>query len=120
MALKGHAETADVAAELASALTLLEETTAQMTVWLAAGDRRALAGATPYLRLFALVAGTHGLSRGALAALARNDAAPGDRRLWRARYFAANHLPLASGLARIVTGGGDILADGAGLLAGNG
>ncbi len=118
--LKGHAETADVAAELASALMLLEETTGQMTDWLAAGDQRALAGATPYLRLFALVAGADGLGRGALAALARNDVAPGDRRLWRARYFAANHLPLAGGLARIVTGGGDALGAGAGLLAGNG
>jgi butyryl-CoA dehydrogenase len=117
-ALAAHAATEAMAGELGRALAVLEETTAQLTAWLAAGDQRALAGATPYLRLFALVAGAHGLGLGALAALTRNDAAATDRRLWRARYFAANHLPLAAGLGRIVCGGGDTLADGAGLLAG--
>jgi len=116
-ALHGRREGQAVAGELASALAVLEETTAQVAAWLAGGDARALAGATPYLRLFALVAGGHGLGLGALAALAGNDTAAGDRRLWRARYFAANHLPLGSGLARIVSAGGDSLAEGAGLLA---
>ena len=115
-ALQGHAETNSVADELGHALGALEEATARMTGWLAEGDERALAGATPYLRLFALVAGADGLARGALAALARNDTSAGDRRLWRARYFAANHLPLSTGLAHIVEAGGDALSEGAGLI----
>jgi len=114
--LQGHTETTTVADELGRALGALEEATTRMAGWLADGDARALAGAAPYLRLFALVAGADGLARGALAVLARNDTSAGDRRLWRARYFAASHLPLAAGLAHIVEAGGKALGEGAGLI----
>jgi alkylation response protein AidB-like acyl-CoA dehydrogenase len=116
--LEAHGETKEVAGEISCALAGLETATDRLTGWLASHDERALAGATPYLRLFGLVAGAEGLARGALAALARNEPAAGDRRLWRARYFARNHLPLASGLVAVVTEGGDTLAEGAPLLVG--
>jgi len=57
-----------------------------------------LAGATPYLRLFALARGATLLIKGA---------AYGDpRRLAIARFFADNIAVAAPGLARVVTGGG--------------
>ncbi|MGE0846194.1 MAG: acyl-CoA dehydrogenase, partial [Flavobacteriaceae bacterium] len=61
-----------------------------------------LAGATPYLRLFGLVAGGALILRGALAAADDPDHAA---RLAVARFYLFNILPQAGGLAAIVTGG---------------
>jgi len=67
------------------------------------------AGATPYLRLFGLVAGASYLAEEALAAHAA--AASGDldpahaARIATARFFAENLLPAAGGLERAVVSG---------------
>jgi alkylation response protein AidB-like acyl-CoA dehydrogenase len=67
----------------------------------------ALAGATPYLRLFAQAAGGALLAKEALAAarLAGNSAAPA--RIAIARFFAENIAVQAGGLERAVIEGGD-------------
>src|SRR3954471_9182281 len=67
----------------------------------------ALAGATPYLRLFASVAGGALLAKEALAAarLAADAAAPA--RIALARFFAENIAVQAGGLERTVIEGGD-------------
>jgi acyl-CoA dehydrogenase len=84
------------------------------TAWVMAPDRAppdALAGATPYLRLFGLAAGGACLAEEALAAL-RTDAATGPTRVALARFFAENLATAADGLALTVT-------DGAGALGGD-
>lgn len=81
---------------------------------------RALAGATPYLRLFGTVAGGVMMARGALAARAALDsgldsgaADPGfyEAKLVTARFYADNVLPQAEGLiAPICEGADSVLA----------
>ncbi|WP_029009274.1 acyl-CoA dehydrogenase [Azospirillum halopraeferens] len=90
------------------ALDALERATA----WLLVEGRDpadALAGASPYLRLFGLAAGGALLARGALAARAMLDAGAGDPalhgRIAVARFFAENLAMAAPGLARTVTDG---------------
>ena len=67
------------------------------------------AGATPYLRLFGLVAGAAYLVEAALAshaAVASGDHDPAHAaRIATARFFAENLLPAASGLERAVVSG---------------
>jgi alkylation response protein AidB-like acyl-CoA dehydrogenase len=87
---------------------------AAATRWIvnaAPGDSAAvLAGATPYLRLFALAAGGGYLARGALAA-ARGDYDGPDRdeRILLARVFAETALGATAGLSRTVTEAGTAL-----------
>ncbi len=69
-----------------------------------AEPRLALAGATPYLRLFALARG------GTL--LARAAAAGGEKRLALAKFFAQNIAVEAPALSRAVTQGGGVVAAG--------
>jgi butyryl-CoA dehydrogenase len=68
-----------------------------------------LAGATPYLRLFALVQGATGLCQLALAsdaALASGDSHPAHAgRIAVARFFAENLLTAAQGLEVSITSG---------------
>ena len=67
-----------------------------------------LAGATPYLRLFALAAGGCMLAEQALAALRANGSgATPPRRIALARFFAENIAVCAGGLERIVFEGAD-------------
>src|SRR5581483_4421054 len=75
------------------------------TQWLLAqkGSQAALAGATPYLRLFGNAAGGCMLAEQALAAL--RDSADGAARVALARFFAENVAVQASGLERSVTEG---------------
>ena len=81
---------------------------ADATRWLGETMRRdpeaALAGATPYLRLFGLAAGGTYLARAALAAV-RDDfqALP----VALARFFAENLATAAPGIAQSVTSGAD-------------
>jgi acyl-CoA dehydrogenase len=93
---------------LGEAVALLAEATVWMGKALATDQNAALAGATPYLRLFGLAAGGHYLARGALVA-ARDgsmaDTSAGHVAL--ARFFAENLCVQASGLAAAVTQGGD-------------
>jgi alkylation response protein AidB-like acyl-CoA dehydrogenase len=80
---------------------------ARATQWLLAqkGSDAALAGATPYLRLFGNTAGGCMLAGQALAALRANGEAPARTAL--ARFFAENIAVQASGLERSVTEGAD-------------
>jgi acyl-CoA dehydrogenase len=76
------------------------------TQWLLAqkGSQAALAGATPYLRLFGSAAGGCLLAEQALAALRAGD---GAARTALARFFAENIVVAAIGLERSVTEGAD-------------
>ena len=94
-------------ARLSEAAASLERT----TDWLLGRPQNdpdaALAGATPYLRLFAMAAGGALLAEEALAAarLAGNDGAPA--RIAIARFFAENLAVQAGGLERAVLDGAD-------------
>jgi hypothetical protein len=90
------------AARLGEAGTSLE----RATDWLLARSNdpdTALAGATPYLRLFALAAGGALLADEALAARQANDGAAA--RIALARFFAENLMVQADGLERAVLEG---------------
>ncbi|WP_020186072.1 acyl-CoA dehydrogenase [Methylopila sp. 73B] len=94
------------APRLAEAVDALEHA----TLWLTGAARtpgETFAGATPYLRLFALAAGGAGLAEEALAGLRADDRASG--RVALARFFAENLAVAASGLARTVTEGAGAL-----------
>ncbi len=82
------------------------------TVWmgkaLSTNPNAALAGATPYLRLFGLAAGGHYLARGALAAV-RDGGETNHVAL--ARFFAENLCVQASGLAAAVTEGAETILE---------
>ena len=68
----------------------------------------ALAGATPYLRLFGLASGGIYLARGALAA-AQEPGHP--NAIAYARFFAENIAVTAPGLAAAITSGADAILD---------
>jgi acyl-CoA dehydrogenase len=74
----------------------------------AARPDAALAGATPYLRLFGLTAGAAYLAETALAAdaMGAKDRANAAR-IATARFFAENLLPAATGLEHAVVSGAD-------------
>ncbi|WP_333793917.1 acyl-CoA dehydrogenase [Hyphomicrobium sp.] len=91
---------------LASALAALAEATAWMGNTLARSPELALAGATPYLRLFAIAAGGPYLAEGALRTL-ENGEPHAKEHAAVARFFAENIAVTAPGLAAIVTSGGD-------------
>ncbi|QRE75591.1 acyl-CoA dehydrogenase [Methylobacterium aquaticum] len=82
----------------------------------------ALAGATPYLRLFGLAQGGTCLAQSALAANAASKAGDGDpahpARIALARFFAENLATASRGLEETVIGGGGFLQDGGLALAG--
>jgi hypothetical protein len=96
----------ETAARLGEAIDGLERT----TQWLLAqkGSPEALAGATPYLRLFGSAAGGCMLAEQALAALREGgDAAA---RVALARFFAENIAVQATGLERnVIDGSGSVL-----------
>jgi 3-(methylsulfanyl)propanoyl-CoA dehydrogenase len=89
------------AARLSEAIDSLD----RATTWLLAqkGSDAALAGATPYLRLFGNAAGGAMLASQALAALRQSG--DGAARTALARFFAENIAVQASGLERAVTEG---------------
>jgi acyl-CoA dehydrogenase len=88
---------------LEEALESLTRATAWMLAHLDKGTDEALAGATPYLRLFAVAAGGCLLAQQALAALRLNtDAGP---RVALARFFAENFAVEAAALERIIVEG---------------
>jgi acyl-CoA dehydrogenase len=98
-----------------SILMQASEALRRATDWMLAAVRdapdAALAGATPYLRLFALVAGAKYLASGAL----RSDARAEDIVL--ARFFAENCLTAAAGLADTVMRASTSVLDDAGVFA---
>jgi len=104
---------ASVRSNLAAAVETLSDTTDWMMKHGVEDVRHALAGATPYLRMFALVAGGWLMARQALAA---HDAlaSGGDTelltaKLATARFFAEQLLPMVKGLVGPVTAGFEAL-----------
>ena len=93
----------DTAARLSEAVDSLDRATQWLL--LQQGEDAALAGATPYLRLFGNAAGGCLLAEQALAALRLSTDGAG--RLALARFFAENIAVQALGLERVVTGGAD-------------
>ncbi len=90
--------------QLTRAIALLETESGRIGDWLANGDERAVAAATPFLRLFGLTLGGFGLARAALASRGRNAPhAETNARLFA--YFSAMQLPQAAGLAVMVRDG---------------
>ncbi len=94
---------------LGEAVGALQEATEWMGKMLVSNPDAALASATPYLRLFGLAAGGSYLAKGALAA-AREADGTGDA-MMLARFFAANLLTAAPGLAQTVLTGADAVLD---------
>jgi alkylation response protein AidB-like acyl-CoA dehydrogenase len=97
-------------ARLGEAVEHLARATAWLLARLDAAPDAALAGATPYLRLFGLAAGGCMLADEALAAqrVATDADAPG--RVAVARFFAEHLATAAGGLASTVTDGADAIA----------
>ncbi len=93
-------------AKLSEAVDSLERATAWLLSKVNEEPQAALAGATPYLRLFGNTAGGCMLADEALAALRVSDGEPGSR-VAIARFFAENIAVQASGLERAVTEGAD-------------
>jgi alkylation response protein AidB-like acyl-CoA dehydrogenase len=102
----------ETAARLGEAVDSLE----RATRWVLAqkSSDAALAGATPYLRLFGNAAGGCMLAEEALASLRAGD---GVGRTALARYFAENLAIQANGLERSVTEGADSIIDAQAALA---
>ncbi len=97
-----------MAERLGEAVAALKEATVWLGGALQKNPEAALAGATPYLRLFGLTAGGAYLARGALAAT-REGHAPAA--ITQARFFAENLLTAAGGLSTTVTSGADIVLE---------
>jgi alkylation response protein AidB-like acyl-CoA dehydrogenase len=95
------------AARLEEASDALEESTRLMLDWLTADQNSALAGASPYLRLFGLALGGACLAKAGLAA--ESLAQSGDKselgRVGLARFFAEKLAVAAPGLARAIASG---------------
>jgi hypothetical protein len=97
--------------ETAARLSETVDSLSRATQWLLAqkSSDAALAGATPYLRLFGHAAGGCMLAEQALAAL--RDSGDGAARSALARFFADNIAVQAIGLERSVTEGADSITN---------
>ncbi len=103
-------------ARLRAAIESLDRaTTFQLAALTSNKPETALAGASPYLRLFGLALGGACLAKAALAASAAQKAGETDPahagRVALARFYAENLLPAASGLEETVLGGGAFTED---------
>ena len=95
---------------LAAQLDALEKATVWMLRNGATDPNAALAGSSPYQRMWGLVVGGWLLAKGALAeAGAGEDGAGDDTRLVIARFYAGQLLPQASGLLAAATAGAEDL-----------
>jgi hypothetical protein len=94
---------------LGATVLALAEATRWMNSALTDNPEAALAGATPYLRLFGLAAGGVYLARGALLATRDANAAglSAHSAVALARFFAEQLTPVAPGLADTITTGAD-------------
>ncbi len=103
------------AQRLRDAVTALAEASTWLGRRLAAGEYNdALAGATPYLRMFGTVAGGWFMARSAIAARTALDAGTGERtflvaKLATARFYLEQLTPQAAGLLPAVTADADTL-----------
>ncbi len=95
-----------MAERLAEAVAALKRTSLWLGEQIQQNPEAALAGATPYLRLFGLTAGGVYLARGALAA-ARDNGGTASARVILARFWAETEVALAPGLATAITEGAD-------------
>jgi hypothetical protein len=103
-------EVAPIRTELAAAIDVLDATTQWILGNGLADPKGALAGATPYLRMFGIVVGGWLLARQAAAALDELAAGSDDvdylrAKVATARYYAIQHLPQAAGLRSAVEAG---------------
>jgi acyl-CoA dehydrogenase len=103
-----------ISQHVSAAVEALARTTTFMQAALKSDMNAALAGATPYLRLFALAGGGAYLAQQALAARGEGDQA-GDEantqeRIRLARFFAENLATGAAGLESAVTEGAEAIA----------
>jgi 3-(methylthio)propanoyl-CoA dehydrogenase len=101
---------ATIGKRLAEAHASLKTTTDWLIANGLADPANALAGATPYLRMFGIVTGGWLLARSAQAAQGLLDAGEGDpdflrQKLVTARFYAEQLLPQAAGLAPAVSAG---------------
>jgi 3-(methylsulfanyl)propanoyl-CoA dehydrogenase len=94
---------------IGESLDSLEEASFWLGRQLKTNPRAALAGATPYLRLFGITAGGCYLAKGALAAVSKGEGAAAERYVGLARFYAENIAVTAPGLAAAVTSGADAL-----------
>ena len=116
-------ELAPMRTQLAAARVVVADTVAWLMEHGMADVRDALAGATPFLRMFGLLVGGRYLAEAALAAIDTRAVGGGDEhleaRVTVARFYAENLLPAAAGLAPAVTAGhADLYAVGPDALAG--
>ncbi|MEZ5311642.1 MAG: acyl-CoA dehydrogenase [Microthrixaceae bacterium] len=103
-----------IRANLADAVSSLDETTQWVMTNGLADPLQALAGATNYLRLFGTVTGGWLLARQALAAKGEIDAGSDDvaylgAKITTARFYAEQCLPLAHGIAQTARAGAGAL-----------
>ena len=98
-------------------LAELADAVERTTQWLNArrGADAALAGATPFLRMFGSLAG--GCMLAGQALVARRESADGAGRTALARFFVENIVPQATGLERSVTEGADSITGADAMLA---
>jgi hypothetical protein len=94
---------------LSDAVESLGRATEWLLTKIATSPDAALAGATPYLRLFASAAGGCALAEQALAAIRLDDAEAAGR-VALARFFAENIAVQAGGLETTVTEGADSIS----------
>jgi acyl-CoA dehydrogenase len=92
---------------LAETVAALAEATRFIGMSLQKSQEAALAGATPYLRLFGLACGGIYLARGALAATRAGTANGHAQPIAIARFFAENIATAATGLKDSVVSGGE-------------
>ncbi len=94
---------------LREAVDSLERATAWMLKAMASSPAEAMAGATPYLRLFGLAAGGCHLAEAALASHAAMQAGDSDpahaRRIRDCRFFAENSASISQGIEHAVVDG---------------
>ena len=105
------------AARLAEAVESLDRATAWLLARLDSEPDAALAGATPYLRLFGYTAGGTMLANEALAAIRASGPDPASR-IAIARFFAENLAVQSGALERTIIEGADSVVDTHAVLAG--
>jgi acyl-CoA dehydrogenase len=110
-AAKGGADFGGAAPRLAEAIDALERATQFISGALTLRPQDALAGATPYLRLFGLTLGAACLVKAGLAAqtLAREGDSSQLGRVALARFFAEKIAPAAAGLESAIRSGAGAL-----------
>ena len=96
------------AARLADAIAAVERASKHLLGEIGSKPDSALAGATPYQRLFGLTAGAAYLAEMALAADAMGKTNPANAaRIATARFYAENLLPAVTGLEHSIISGAD-------------